>query len=64
MIVPIYRTSGEWGKLNSRAGHDAHGEVFGEGLDTTPFAGVLAVKPFRIELIAQTQCLVLFVQAR
>jgi len=41
----------------------AHGEVFGEALDTAPFAGVLTVKALWIKLIAQTQCLVLFVQA-
>ena len=52
------------GNSNGRAGYEAHGEVFGKALDTTPFTWVLAVKPFWIELIAQTQCLVLFVQAR
>jgi hypothetical protein len=49
------------GNLHSGARLETYGEVFGEALDTASFARVLAVKPFWIELIAQTQRLVLFV---
>jgi hypothetical protein len=50
--------------MHIRAKLETHGKVFGEALNAATFAGILAVKPLWIKLIAQTQCLVLFVQAR
>jgi hypothetical protein len=40
---------------------EAHGKVFGEALDTAPFAWVLTVKPLWIKLVAQAQRFVLLV---
>jgi hypothetical protein len=42
-------------------GMKAHCEVFGEALDTAPFARILTVKPLWIKLVAQAQRFVFLV---
>jgi hypothetical protein len=61
-IVPIYRTGiEEKNKMSRTRVGRAHCKVFGEALDTTPFARILAVKPLWIKLVAQAQRFVLLV---
>ena len=53
-IVPIYRTGIEKNEMSRTRVGRAHCKVFGEALDATPFARILAVKPLWIKLVAQS----------
>ena len=62
MIVPICEFNEK--NIKKMVLKSAHRKVLWKALNAAPFARILTVKPLWIELITQTQRLILFVQTR